>query len=473
MMYKSSRQKEATLINSSLMKLMRCLQTMSNNQNMSTSSNEVIPFRESKLTHLFMNHLTGASASHTCMIVNINPAAADFDETQHVLSYATVARTVKTSPQDYFEKLKAIAGVADTKKDKEAGKDNEPARISNESEKLSTEMNEKSSKKKVAKIVKKLSPRAMLKKKRERNAASRTKAANKKSSRNATSFGTNAKSKLDGYKSDSIHKQVLEIDQLRISLQNLEKENAKLKDEIEFLKEEHFHRDSELRMEMGQEMEKEIKEIREHYEALMKKNKVQSNPTPIKTIKTLQTERQEKFIQELMEKNDECEDEMERMSERHKNELTSQHKKYEDELRAKCAEIEKLKELNKATERTKDDQCNQLKEKLRIIQLKYDETKIENENLISCMEHTSINKDDDGDDGSMQSAKDDNEENKVEIVINNPGLRRLQRNRCSEVACLDVNLVKSDSSKETSKKKSRYTLRSRDPLSSISVANNN
>jgi formaldehyde-activating enzyme involved in methanogenesis len=33
----------------------------------------VVPFRESKLTHLFMNHLAGAATGKTVMIVNINP----------------------------------------------------------------------------------------------------------------------------------------------------------------------------------------------------------------------------------------------------------------------------------------------------------------------------------------------------------------------------------------------------------------
>ena len=49
------------------------------------------------MTHLFMNHLTGTCASRTLMIVNVNPAVADFDETQHVLAYATAARSGQIS----------------------------------------------------------------------------------------------------------------------------------------------------------------------------------------------------------------------------------------------------------------------------------------------------------------------------------------------------------------------------------------
>ena len=71
-------QKEAALINASLMNLMRCLREMLNHQPKkrgATSKGGVVPFMESKLTHMFMNHLTRSSASRTCMIVNVNPAA--------------------------------------------------------------------------------------------------------------------------------------------------------------------------------------------------------------------------------------------------------------------------------------------------------------------------------------------------------------------------------------------------------------
>lgn len=43
----------------------------------------VVPFRESKLTHMFMNHLTGPSASRTSMIVNVNPGKYMLDNKLH------------------------------------------------------------------------------------------------------------------------------------------------------------------------------------------------------------------------------------------------------------------------------------------------------------------------------------------------------------------------------------------------------
>lgn len=103
----------AALINASLMNLMRCLREMLNQQGPKKRGPKqgagVVPFRESKLTHMFMNHLTGPSASRTSMIVNVNPAADDFDETQHVLSYATTARSVKVSMVDYKQKHRILA----------------------------------------------------------------------------------------------------------------------------------------------------------------------------------------------------------------------------------------------------------------------------------------------------------------------------------------------------------------------------
>jgi hypothetical protein len=105
----SVRQKEAALINSSLMKLMRCLSVMRRNQG-ATAAN-IVPFRESKLAMLFMNHLTGPSANRTLMIVNVNPCVADFNETQHVLAYATAARTVQISQEEVHRKRKDVSRV--------------------------------------------------------------------------------------------------------------------------------------------------------------------------------------------------------------------------------------------------------------------------------------------------------------------------------------------------------------------------
>ena len=94
----TAQQKEAAIVNSCLMMLMHCLSVMRINQSgVSTTAKVQTPFRESKLSHLFMNHLTGPSANCTVMILYVSPSVVDFDETKHVLKYATAARTVQNS----------------------------------------------------------------------------------------------------------------------------------------------------------------------------------------------------------------------------------------------------------------------------------------------------------------------------------------------------------------------------------------
>ena len=498
MVYRSTRQKEAAVINSSLMKLMRCLQTMCNNQqnqNGSTSgsgtssNNTIVPFRESKLTHLFMNHLTGASASQTSMIVNINPASADYDETQHVLSYATVARAVKISSQEYLEKFSAIAGISLNENvnvaahnKKESSTLLEPVRVSNEGGDESSREGRsgaRSPTKKVKKMVQKLSPRAMLKKKREKKAVERAKANEFYNNRyKSTSMALDSKtnsSKSDTSSSSSTRaKYKKEVEELRASLQELQEENETLREAIEISKEDQLHRDSELRMEVVQEMEKEIREIREHYEALLKKNKGVSNPTPLKTIKALQTQRQEQFIKELMEKNDECEDEMVRMSERHAQEINNMRQLYDEAIQCKDAEIDELKRINKETNQNNINELHRVKDELNETQQDYEHLKGEHSSLLAFVEGQSVGCGSSDDNASNEDFGYD-QENIVVGSAGKSGLRRLPRGRISEVACGDVTMIQPSSS---SKKKASRGLLSkkspnRSPFTSISVPGTN
>jgi hypothetical protein len=49
------------------------------------SSQEIIPFRESKLTHLLMPILNRAGMAGTAMIACVNPQVDDYDETISIL----------------------------------------------------------------------------------------------------------------------------------------------------------------------------------------------------------------------------------------------------------------------------------------------------------------------------------------------------------------------------------------------------
>lgn len=71
------RLREAGNINNSLKTLRTCLENLRENQQM--GSTKMIPYRESRLTHLFKNFFDGEGDIR--MVVCINPRIADYDET--------------------------------------------------------------------------------------------------------------------------------------------------------------------------------------------------------------------------------------------------------------------------------------------------------------------------------------------------------------------------------------------------------
>lgn len=70
------RLREAGNINNSLMTLRTCLEILRENQ--MTGGYKKVPYRDSKLTHLFKNYFDGEG--QVKMIVCINPRAEDYDE---------------------------------------------------------------------------------------------------------------------------------------------------------------------------------------------------------------------------------------------------------------------------------------------------------------------------------------------------------------------------------------------------------
>ena len=94
------RLKEAVAINASLMTLGRCLQALRYNQQQQKlcdkkggqPSLRVIPYRESKVTHMFRDALHG----YGTVVLSINASAnpADFDETVRVLKYGAAASQI-------------------------------------------------------------------------------------------------------------------------------------------------------------------------------------------------------------------------------------------------------------------------------------------------------------------------------------------------------------------------------------------
>ena len=75
--------RESVAINSSLMTLARCLEALRWNQMHPVAERRLVPYRESKITHLFRDALHGWG--QILLSVNVSPVACDYDETSHVL----------------------------------------------------------------------------------------------------------------------------------------------------------------------------------------------------------------------------------------------------------------------------------------------------------------------------------------------------------------------------------------------------
>lgn len=87
------RLREAGNINKSLMTLRTCLEALRENQINGTTN--MVPYRESKITHLFKNFFEGEGQVR--MVVCANPRAEDYDETLQVMRFAEMAAEVEVA----------------------------------------------------------------------------------------------------------------------------------------------------------------------------------------------------------------------------------------------------------------------------------------------------------------------------------------------------------------------------------------
>ncbi|XP_059809004.1 kinesin-like protein KIF23 isoform X6 [Hypanus sabinus] len=88
-----SRLREAGNINQSLMTLRTCIEVLRENQMCGT--NKMVPYRDSKLTHLFKNYFDGEGKVR--MIVCVNPKADDYEETLLVMRFAEMTQEVEVA----------------------------------------------------------------------------------------------------------------------------------------------------------------------------------------------------------------------------------------------------------------------------------------------------------------------------------------------------------------------------------------
>jgi hypothetical protein len=403
---RSTRQKEASLINSSLMNLMTCLRTLKNNQS-SNSIRSKVPFRDSKLTHLFMGHLTGSAASRTSMIVNVNPSVADFDETQHVLCYAVDAKSVRIDKGEYNKKRQEIQ-PPDLHTH---GQDGRPIKNRN-----------KSPPRKMAKLAKKLSPRAILRRRREKKKTTQKKPNCKNKSGitgNLIESKEKPKPRLAGSKrklEDGTKGLREELDTLRMKAAHYRKDAINLKEQLERC-------ETEIRQELAEETEAQIEFTRSQHDEIVKRLKQQLqnvSQTPSKSAKKARMDKADTIIDELMDKLDEEEEEMARMRIEHLQ-LTTEHA---SELEQKDLEIEALQH-NHAEEIAK------YKEQISLL-----ESRLENSDDLLLTEGDS-----DGEACFDGEGKENSGFGKVSnkgTPSSRSGLKRLPRGRCSEVACANI-----------------------------------
>ncbi|XP_048812248.1 kinesin-like protein KIF23 isoform X2 [Lagopus muta] len=88
-----SRLREAGNINQSLMTLRTCIEVLRENQKYGT--NKMVPYRDSKLTHLFKNYFDGEGKVR--MIVCVNPKAEDYEESLQVMRFAEMTQEVEVA----------------------------------------------------------------------------------------------------------------------------------------------------------------------------------------------------------------------------------------------------------------------------------------------------------------------------------------------------------------------------------------
>ncbi|KAF6040877.1 pav [Bugula neritina] len=73
------------------MVLRQCIDILRENQK--SSNNKMVPYRDSKITHLFKNYFDGEGKVR--MIVCVNPKAAEYDETVHVMRFSEATQEVQ------------------------------------------------------------------------------------------------------------------------------------------------------------------------------------------------------------------------------------------------------------------------------------------------------------------------------------------------------------------------------------------
>ena len=284
------RWQEAVQINKSLMTLNRCLMALRHSSG-NGSSRLAPPYRESKLTQLFGQHWTSRSASRTVMIVNVNPAAADFDETQHALAYASAAKTVRVGSSG------AAGAAIGGRVAMEYGYDGRRRPVSKTTVAGSCL-------KTIKAVVQKLSPKRNNNNKRKQQSSTGAKQRPQSSKRVRLADHSHVE--------NTMHRALLEA---QTETDTLKKDYQELSNRMHTV-------EKKVRSEVVDEMDGKMQAMKLQSEASAKKE-----------------EKSKEIVQDLLETIEECEGEMERMREVHVADLTRHKSKYERILREKNLEL--------------------------------------------------------------------------------------------------------------------------------------
>lgn len=330
----SSRQKEASQINKSLMTLMRCLTIMREG----SRSSSIVPFRESKLTHVFMGHLTGPSAWRTAMIVNVNPSISDFDETQHVLAYAASTRLIQLDPMELQQKRKKYYDneySMDGHKKKQSVFSKVVQGLKMLSPKKRPLGNQEKPKQVVLNAKKSLamigSEQPLAKEVTKEESEPLPKRARAGPNDPGRSFPQIAEVNLEA-----------ELKATREALAQATVEITRLRSEKEELIEELANQETHIRIEVSKEMEERLRVARDRHrqEVERLRSLLQSSQAPLPSTRQAQLDHADKHIQDLMDKVDVCEEEIARMREEHQNEIDKLKKQHTAEVSALQAQLE-------------------------------------------------------------------------------------------------------------------------------------
>lgn len=443
----SKKQREAARINQSLTTLMRCITQLAGNQrNDGTKTRDnVVPFRDSKLTHLLMSHLSGSDAGRTVMIVNVNPSPTDFDETQHVLSYATVAKDIIISAKEYEKRAIVTKSARARSRSKPRPMKRSCSFTDDEcsvSSVATVGSQRRQQPRKVLKPNKKLSPRQALVKKaskmlsRKNNSESESGQGQKRSRLRALSprlKGRQLKKDDKSTLAKENHRLSRCVNHMREKIKNLEDKNSSLESENALLQSktqsmatEMFNQEVEIRQEVVAEMEAQMKEIRNDYEVAKEdhlKQVIARAANTSMSVRKAKRDKVEAFVDELMEKVKECEDEMEVMEDRHEEEVR--------ELKAKIAALE-----GKPVDSESDDEGTESEED------EDSDEEDEDDDEDSTTRRATIVQD-----GRIRKGRLNSEDDESLVV-------RLPRGRCSEVACSRESVESIEKARKEAEKKS-------------------